>query len=130
MKTIEVVAAVICDNNKILATQRGYGTYKDGWEFPGGKIEPGEMPQQALVREISEELNIEIKVEELLEVVHYEYPEFLMKMYCFKCRIKTGKLILNEHKDAKWLEVKALNSVNWLPADQTILPKLKGMIGL
>lgn len=125
MKTIEVVAAIICDNNRVLATQRSYGIYKNGWEFPGGKIELGEKPQQALIREIREELNIEIDIERLIDIVDYDYPEFHIKMYCFLCKMKTGELILNVHKDAQWLTVDSLNSVEWLPADLSIIPKLK-----
>ena len=128
MKLIEVVAAIIRCNNKILATQRGDGTYKDGWEFPGGKIELGEKPQQALIREIREELNVDIEVQMLIDIVDHDYPDFHIKMYCFLCEIKAGKMMLNEHKDSQWLMAEQLNSVEWLPADKKILPKLKCII--
>lgn len=125
MKTIEVVAAVICHEDKIFATQRGYGEFKDGWEFPGGKIEPGETPAQALVREIKEELDLEIKVGVLLEIVEYDYPKFHLKMHCFLCTMKTGEMVLKEHEAAKWLTKETLDSVDWLPADLSLIDKLK-----
>lgn len=117
MKTIHVVAAIIQKEDKIFATQRGYGDFKDGWEFPGGKIEPGETSQEALKREIREELNTEIKVGELLGTVEYDYPDFHLYMQCFLCEIVSGELELLEHEAAKWLGKDELESVEWLPAD-------------
>lgn len=125
LKKIEVVAAVIRDGDKIFATQRGYGEFKDGWEFPGGKIEPGETPQQALVREIKEELDTEIEVQELIDTVEYDYPTFHLTMHCFWARIKEGNLILKEHEAAKWLTRDTLNTVDWLPADEGLVEKIK-----
>ena len=125
MKTVKVVAAIIIHENKIFATQRGYGEFKDGWEFPGGKIEPGETPQEALVREIKEELDIEIKVKDFLETVEYDYPEFHLSMDCFFCAIKSGELVLKEHEAAKWLTVETLDSVDWLPADQGLVEGIR-----
>lgn len=124
MKTIRVVAAIIVENDKIFATQRGYGEFKGGWEFPGGKIEEGETPRQALVREIKEELDTEIEVGELVERVEYDYPQFHLSMDCFLCKIKSGKLVLKEHEDAKWLRRNELGSVEWLPADEGLVEKL------
>ena len=121
MKTVKVVAAIIIHENKIFATQRGYGEFKDGWEFPGGKIEPGETPQEALVREIKEELDIEIEVKDFLETVEYDYPEFHLSMDCFFCAISSGDLVLKEHEAAKWLTVETLDSVDWLPADKGLV---------
>ncbi|MCD7865610.1 MAG: (deoxy)nucleoside triphosphate pyrophosphohydrolase [Clostridiales bacterium] len=117
MKTLRVVAAIIIENNKAFATQRGYGAFKDGWEFPGGKIEPGETPQEALVREIREELDTEIEVRDLLDTVEYDYPDFHLSMDCFLCRIVSGDLVLKEHEAARWLTREDLGSVAWLPAD-------------
>ena len=117
MKTIRVVAAIIIENGKVFATQRGYGEFKDGWEFPGGKIEPDETPEEAIVREIKEELDTEIEVLELLDTVEYDYPNFHLSMDCFICKIKSGDLILKEHEAAKWLTKETLGSVEWLPAD-------------
>ena len=128
MKTIRVVAAIIVENDKIFATQRGYGEFKGGWEFPGGKIEEGETPQQALVREIKEELDTEIEVGELVDRVEYDYPQFHLSMDCFLCKIKGGKLVLKEHEDAKWLERTELGSVEWLPADEDLIEKLSGIM--
>lgn len=125
MKTIEVVAAIIKNENKIFATQRGYGEFKDGWEFPGGKIETGETPEEALIREIKEELNTEIKVGRLLDTVEYDYPKFHLTMHCYLCTIKSGKLELKEHEAAKWLTKDTLDSVKWLPADLGLIEKLK-----
>ncbi len=125
MKTIEVVAAIITHNDQIFATQRGYGEFKDGWEFPGGKMEPGETPQQALVREIREELDTEIEVGSLVETVEYDYPNFHLTMHCFLCTIRSGELVLKEHEAAKWLTRAELDSVDWLPADVKVVEKLK-----
>ena len=124
MKTIKVVAAIIIDNGKVFATQRGYGEFKDGWEFPGGKVEEGETPQEALVREIKEELDAEIEVGELLDTVEYDYPKFHLSMDCFICKIKSGDLVLKEHEAAKWLTKETLNSVEWLPADLDLVEKI------
>lgn len=128
MKKIEVVAAIIQKGNKIFATQRGYGEFKDGWEFPGGKIEKGEGREEALIREIKEELDTEIKVEEQIDTVEYDYPQFHLTMYCFLCVILSGDLILKEHKASKWLTKEKLNSVNWLPADEGLVEKLKEIL--
>ena len=128
MKKIKVGAAIIVDKNKILATQRGYGDFKGGWEFPGGKIEPGEIPQEALMREIKEELDIEIQVGELIDTIEYDYPNFHLSMDCFWAEIASGDLILKEHAAAKWLTKDELDSIEWLPADITLIDKLrKGM---
>ena len=125
MKTVNVVAAVICENGRVFATQRGYGENKDGWEFPGGKIEPGETPQQALAREIGEELDTRIAVGELLTVIEYDYPAFHLRMQCFRCRIVEGTPVLKEHEAAKWLNRDELESVNWLPADLKVIEKVR-----
>ena len=125
MKTVKVVAAIIIHENKIFATQRGYGEFKDGWEFPGGKIEPGETSQEALVREIKEELDIEIEVKDFLETVEYDYPEFHLSMDCFFCTIKSGELVLKGHEAAKWLTVEKLDGVDWLPADQGLIEGIR-----
>ena len=125
MKTIQVVAAIIRDGDQIFATQRGYGDFKGGWEFPGGKMEQGETPQQALIREIKEELDTEIEVGELIETVEYDYPQFHLTMHCFWCTVKSGDLVLKEHEAAKWLTKDNLDSVNWLPADEDLIEKLK-----
>lgn len=125
MKTIRVTAAIIIENDKVFATQRGYGEFKDGWEFPGGKIEPNEVPEDAIVREIKEELDTEIEVVELLDTVEYDYPEFHLSMDCFICRIKSGNLVLKEHEAAKWLTREMLDSVGWLPADQALIGKIE-----
>ena len=129
MKTIRVVAAVIrAVNNEnkpvIFATQRGYGEFKGGWEFPGGKIESGETPQQALKREIMEELDTEIAVGELIDTIEYDYPNFHLSMDCFWCEVIHGELILNEAEDAKWLTMEHLADVKWLPADVTLIEKI------
>lgn len=125
MKTIKVAAAIIIHDNQIFVTQRGYGEFKDGWEFPGGKIEEGETSQEALVREIKEELDTEIEVKDFLETVEYDYPEFHLSMDCFFCTIKSGELVLKEHEAAKWLTVETLDSVDWLPADQALVQSIK-----
>ena len=118
MKTIKVVAAIIRDGDRIFATQRGYGEYKDGWEFPGGKVEPGETPQEALVREIKEELDADIVVGDLLTTVEYDYPTFHLSMDCFWAKLVEGsEMRLLEHEAAKWLSLDSLDEVEWLPAD-------------
>jgi len=124
MKTIEVVAAIIRKGDKIFATQRGYGDFKDWWEFPGGKMEPGETPEEALVREINEELSTEIKVDKFLYTVDWDYPKFHLTMHCFMCSLVTEALHLNEHEAARWLDKEAIHSVNWLPADEILLPMI------
>ena len=128
MKTIQVVAAIIKEDNKILATQRGYGEFQGGWEFPGGKIELGETKEEALIREIREELDTEVIVEELFDTVEYDYPNFHLSMDCFICSIKTGNFVLKEHQEARWLTKETLDSVEWLPADQGLIEKLKGYL--
>ena len=128
MKTIKVVAAIIIDNGKAFATQRGYGEFKDGWEFPGGKIEEGETAREAIVREIREELDTEIQVEELLDTVEYDYPKFHLSMDCFICTVKSGDLVLKEHEAAKWLTKETLESVEWLPADEGLIEKIREYI--
>lgn len=125
MKSIEVVAAVIQHKGRIFATQRGYGEFKDGWEFPGGKMEPKETPKQALRREIKEELDTDIEVKDLIDTINYDYPNFHLTMHCFWCTVKAGKLELLEHEDAKWLAQEELESVDWLPADKKLLPKIR-----
>ena len=128
MKSIKVVAAVIRDGNRIFATQKGYGNYRGWWEFPGGKIEAGETPQQALVREIREELDTEIEVGELISHVVYDYPEFHMDMDCFWCTVKEGNLTLKEAQSASWLCKDDLYSVKWLPADKDVLEKIESQL--
>lgn len=128
MKTINVVAAIIIRDGTVFATQRGYGEWKDWWEFPGGKIEIGEDPKNALRREIQEELATDIEVGELLTTVEYDYPNFHLSMQCFVCSVISGKLSLLEHKAAKWLAKDELHSVNWLPADKDILVKVMELI--
>ena len=129
MKVIRVVAAVICDSieekNKIFATARGYGEYKGGWEFPGGKIEEGESPQEALIREIQEELETTIKVGDLIDTIEYDYPNFHLSMDCFWCQVVSGELKLLEAEAAKWLSKDELDSVGWLPADITLIDKIR-----
>ena len=133
MKTIRVVAALIQSVNEngepvILATQRGYGEYKDGWEFPGGKIETGESPAEALVREIREELDTTIVVGELIDTIEYDYPDFHLSMDCFLCEIEDGSPVLKEHEAARWLTKEQLNSVDWLPADLKLIGKCADML--
>ena len=124
MKTIQVVAAIIYKNNRVFATQRGYGEFKDGWEFPGGKVEPGESPEEALVREIKEELHAEITVENPICTVEYDYPKFHLSMRCFLCSLVSENITLTEHEAAKWLSKDQLDSVDWLPADKIVVEKL------
>ena len=123
-KTIEVVASVIIQDGKFFATQRGYGEWKGWWEFPGGKIELGETPEDALKREIREELATEIEVKELLTTIDYDYPTFHLTMHCYLCTILSGQLSLLEHEDARWLDKNELNSVRWLPADKDVIERL------
>ena len=125
MKTINVVAAIIIKDNKIFATQRGYGEFKDGWEFPGGKVEQGEAPENAIVREIKEELDTVIEVKEYFDTVEYDYPNFHLSMKCYICTVVSGILELLEHEAAKWLDKDSLDSVAWLPADLGLVDKLK-----
>jgi len=124
-RVIRVVAAIIRRGNEIFATQRGYGAYKDWWEFPGGKIEAGETPEEALVREIKEELDTEIKVESFLTTVEYDYPEFYLIMDCFWCSVEHGDLKLLEHEAARWLPLDGLLQVNWLPADIEVIDAIQ-----
>ena len=125
LKRIEVVAAIIHDaEGRIFATQRGYGEFKDGWEFPGGKMEAGETPEEALRREIWEELETRIEVERLVQTVEWDYPQFHLTMHCFLCRVESGRLELKEHEAARWLTKDELNEVDWLPADRAVVEKL------
>ncbi|MCQ2120131.1 MAG: (deoxy)nucleoside triphosphate pyrophosphohydrolase [Bacteroidales bacterium] len=128
MKTIEVVAALIVHEGRIFATQRGYGDWKGYWEFPGGKIEPGETPEEALVREIREELATEIRVERYVTTIEWDYPAFHLSMRCYLCSIVSGNLTLLEHEAATWLDRQNLRSVQWLPADETILDEIDNRI--
>lgn len=135
MKTVKVVAAIIKAVNEngetiIFATQRGYGDFKGGWEFPGGKIESGETPQEALKREIIEELDTEISVGELMDTVEYDYPQFHLSMDCFWCQIVRGNLVLKEHEAARWLTKDELNNVEWLPADITLIEKIRNLLSM
>ena len=123
MKSIEVAAAIIVKDGKILATQRGYGKWKGWWEFPGGKIEAGEKAQEALRREIQEELEIEIAIDKFIQTVEYDYPDFHLTMHCFLCHVVSGQLELLEHADAVWLDASGLDNVKWLPADLEVLQK-------
>ena len=138
MKIVKVVAAIIHgrhenlntgeSTHKIFATQRGYGEFEGGWEFPGGKVEPGEFPEDAIVREIREELDIQIEVERYIATIEYDYPKFHLSMDCFLCRIISGDLILKEHEAARWLSKEELDSVDWLPADITIIDKVREIL--
>ena len=125
MKTIHVVAAIIENEGKILATQRGYGEFEGMWEFPGGKIEPGESSEDALKREIQEELGIDITIDEFLCTTNYDYPSFHLTMHCYICRVESGMIELREHKSARWLTADMLDSVEWLPADLEVVARLK-----
>lgn len=128
MKTIEVAAAVILKNGAVFATQRGYGPWKDWWEFPGGKIEAGECPQEALVREIREELDAEVEVGELLETVEWDYPDFHLTMHCFICALQSESMRLNEHEAAAWLTRETLDTVRWLPADEGVVDRISMLL--
>lgn len=128
LKTVNVVAAIIIHDGKCYATQRGYGEFKDKWEFPGGKIEEGETPEKALIREIMEELETEIKVDGYFDTIEYDYPNFHLSMKCYFCSVVKGNLHITEHEDAKWLSGNQLDNVEWLPADYTIIEKLKKYI--
>ena len=135
MKTVKVVAAIIKAVNEngetiIFATQRGYGDFKGGWEFPGGKIESGETPQEALKREIIEELDTEVSVGELMDTVEYDYPQFHLSMDCFWCQLVRGNLVLKEHEAARWLTKDELNNVEWLPADITLIEKIRNLLSM
>ena len=129
-KHIVVVAAIIVRDGRIFATQRGYGDWKDWWEFPGGKVEPGESPEDALKREIREELATEIEVDELLTTVEYDYPKFHLTMHCYLCTIISGDLSLLEHEDARWLALDELDCVKWLPADKDVIEKLSTIFAM
>ena len=128
MKTVNVVAAVICDDlnrkSKVFATQRGYGEYKDGWEFPGGKIEENESPEEALIREIREELGVTIAVHDLIDIIDHDYPDFHLHMFCYWATVTDGHLMLLEHEDARWLDEESLETVEWLPADRGLLTRI------
>lgn len=128
MKTINVVAAVIMKEGKVFATQRGYGEFKDGWEFPGGKVEAGESPEEALCREIREELEVEVNVGDLIDTIEYDYPAFHLSMKCYACTIAGGSPHLLEHEAARWLSADQLDSVAWLPADITLIPKIAELL--
>ena len=128
MKTIKVAAAIIIDEDKVFATQRGYGEFKDGWEFPGGKIEEGETGEKAIIREIKEELETKIQVQEKIDTIEYDYPNFHISMECFICKIEEGNLVLKEHEAAKWLKKDELYTVDWLPADIGLIEKVKKYI--
>ena len=125
MKTIEVVAAIIRKGDRVFATQRGYGEWKDWWEFPGGKMEAGETPKESLVREIKEELDADISIGRLLDTIEWDYPTFHLTMHCYMCSLLNDALHLNEHEAARWLRANDLSSVNWLPADNQLLPLIE-----
>ena len=132
MKTIEVAAAVIVDSfentTEVFATERGYGEFKGQWEFPGGKIEVGETPQQALIREIQEELTVKIKVGKLIDTIEYDYPKFHLSMQCFWCEVVSGNLELKEHEAARWLQKEQIYEVEWLPADVSLVEKIRQIV--
>lgn len=128
MKTIEVVAAVIVKEGKVFATRRGYGEWQGWWEFPGGKIESRECPQEALVREIREELDAEIEVGALLETVEWDYPDFHLRMHCFLCSLLSESMHLNEHEAAAWLTRETIRFVKWLPADEGLIPLIEELL--
>lgn len=128
MKKMKVVAAIIRDGDRIFATARGYGEFKGGWEFPGGKVEEGETPEQALAREIKEELDTEIEVGEYLDTIEYDYPTFHLSMRCYWCKVVTGELVLKEAEAARWLTKETIDDVEWLPADLTIIAKIRNEI--
>ena len=125
MKIIEVVAAIIVEKDKVLVTQRGYGEFKDGWEFPGGKVELGETLESALKREIKEELDIEIDIDTYIDTVEYDYPQFHLTMHCYKCRILDGQLMLKEHEASKWVSQDELNEIDWLAADRIVVERMR-----
>ena len=129
VRTIEVVAAIILKDGKVFATRRGYGEWKGWWEFPGGKIEAGETPQAALVREIREELDAEISVGDLLDTVEWDYPDFHLTMHCYLCTLQSESMNLNEHEAAAWLTADTIRLVNWLPADVVLLDKIEEVLG-
>lgn len=128
MKRIEVVAAVLVQKDKVLATQRGYGEHAGAWEFPGGKVEPGETQPQALVREMEEELGVQVDVQAFLHTVEWDYPGFHLTMHCYICRLLAGAPELREHADARWLGARELDTVPWLPADVELLPKVRALL--
>lgn len=128
MKRVEVVAAILIHNNLVFACQRGYGEFKDGWEFPGGKVEAGESLEEALRREIREELEVEVNVGDLIDTIEYDYPAFHLSMKCYACTIAGGSPHLLEHEAARWLSADQLDSVAWLPADITLIPKIAGLM--
>ncbi len=123
-QSIEVVAAIIRRGDKVFATQRGYGEWKDGWEFPGGKMEPGETPEGALIREIREELDTEIRIDRFLHTVEWDYPKFHLTLHCYLCSLLSESIHLNEHEAARWLGKAEIHSVRWLPADEGLLPMI------
>ena len=127
-RKIEVVAAIIIENGKLFATQRGYGDFKDGWEFPGGKMEIGETPEQALARELREELEIKTEVGSLVKTITYDYPKFFLTMHCYLVKIKEGRPNLLEHEDARWVTKDEIDSVAWLPADLEVIPEIKNIM--
>lgn len=128
MKTINVVAALIVHDGRVFATQRGYGEWKGWWEFPGGKVEPGESPEEALVREIREELATDIRVERYVTTIEWDYPAFHLSMRCYQCSVLSGSLTLLEHEAAAWLDREHLHAVQWLPADETIISDIEGLM--
>ena len=128
MKVINVVCALIIHDGKLFATQRGYGDFKGGWEFPGGKIEQSELPQDAVIRELKEELEMDVTVGELFDIVEYDYPAFHLSMQCYLCSVESAEYVLKEHQDARWLIRDTLESVEWLPADEDLIKKLKDVL--